>query len=190
MQVKAGGKALPALVLTLIAIGCGSSGGSQSGGSGDSDGGGGGGAGGGSGSCVAGGIPGTSMSWDDDGVSECAVSASVTETSGSTVDLVEVVGATPTVGLAFGVSTQGIPISGAYVCGASTAYQLSFTYVQGTTSYGFAQSCAITIDPSPTGDGGTRVSGTFSGVFSSTGGGTKTISNGVFAAPATVVATQ
>lgn len=169
IRTKAHARVLAA-ALGWIAIGCGS------GGSAASDG-----PPGGTGSCTSIGTPGASMSWDDDRVFVCAVAVGVTEDSTATLDLVDVTGSTATLGVSFGVSTPGTPIAGPYTCATSTASQVTFNYQQGSTPT-FATSCAITIDSS-TADGGTRVTGTFSGLF-----GTKMITNGVYSANATVVA--
>lgn len=153
--------------LAIAGVGCGSGGSANDGAAGG-------------GACTAIGTPGATMSWDDDGVHQCAVTASVTEDSTAMLDLVDVTGATTSLGVGIAVSTQGTPISGSYTCATGTAAQVTFNYQVGSTAT-FATTCALTIDPTP-GDGGTRVTGTFSGLF-----GTKMITNGLFAATATIV---
>ena len=160
-------------VLTLVAIGCGSGSGGKSGGEG------------GAGSCTASLTPGASMSWDENGAFQCAADVGATGLSSATLNLVNLVGSQPSgEGLAFGVTTPGTPIDGAYSCGASTTDTVTFNYQQGQTPT-FASTCSITVTSSG-GDGGTRATGTFSGVFD-TPSGTKTITNGAFDAPITIV---
>ena len=163
------------LVVALVAVGCGSGSSGKSGGGGE----------GGAGSCTASLTPGASMSWDENGAFQCAADVGATGVSSATLNLVNLVGSQPSgEGLAFGVTTPGTPIDGAYSCGASTTDTVSFNYQQGQTPT-FASTCSITVTSSG-GDGGTRATGTFSGVFD-TPSGTKTITSGAFDAPITIV---
>jgi hypothetical protein len=163
------------LVVVLLAAGCGS-GSSGKGGGGE----------GGAGSCTASLTPGASMSWDENGGFQCAADVSATGLSSATLNLLNLVGSqTSGEGLAFGVTTPGTPIDGAYSCGASTTDTVTFNYQQGQTPT-FASTCSITVTSSGE-DGGTRATGTFSGVFD-TPSGTRTLTNGAFDAPVTIVA--
>lgn len=126
------------------------------------------------------------MSWLDDGAPECAVSALATFENTPQLTLFSLTGATTTLGLGFGVTTvlgPG-PIGGSYSCAPLDSVSVTFNYTQGQTN-SFAQSCDITLDMQ--GTAGVHATGTFSATLMLTGGGTKSITNGLFDAPVTIV---
>jgi len=164
------GTTLATVALVSIVIGCGG------GGSGDAK---------GPGACTATGTPGASLSWDDDGTFECASSVAVVNTISTSATRLSVTAAQPSgLGLSFGVTTQLAAIEGAYTCTPTATAQVSFDYEQGSIDTS-SQDCAISFGSSP--DGGTDVTGTFSGTFNLASGATKTVTNGVFDAPVTLV---
>jgi hypothetical protein len=162
------------ILLAALAVMCGSSG-CGSGGGAKSD--------AAAGSCAASFTPGASMTWLDDGASECAQEVSAVLDSTATLDLLNIVGSQASgVGIAFGISTNGVAIGGTYTCGDLTnrTVAVSFNYQQGSTP-NLVSTC--TIDVTSAGGPGVKASGTFSAVVTLTGGGTKTVTNGAFDAP-------
>jgi hypothetical protein len=127
------------------------------------------------------------MSWLDDGTQECAVSALATF-DGTPRTLFMLTGATTTIGLGIGVTaTQGTAaIGGTYSCaGNDGGLDATLNYTQGTTNNTFASTCEITINMQ--GTAGVHATGTFSATLMPASGGTKSITNGVFDAPVTIV---
>jgi hypothetical protein len=162
------GRTLATAVLASMVIGCGGGGSSK-----------------GPGACTATGTPGASLSWDDDGTFECAYSVYATNTITQSSTQLSVTAAQPSgLGLGFGVTTQLTSIEGAYTCAPAATVQVSFEYEQASTAT-FSQDCAISFSSPP--DGGSYVTGTFSGVFNLASGATKTVTNGIFDAPVTVI---
>ncbi len=177
MNASCGIGTVLSLGIALAAVGCGSSGAVKSEGG------------------VSGCQPAASglgmMSWLDDGKLECAVSALATFDSTTTLTLFMLTGATTTVGLGFGVTaTQGpAAIGGTYSCaGNDGGLDATLNYTQGTTNNTFAQSCAFTLNMQ--GTAGVHATGTFSATLMPASGGTKSITDGVFDAPVTIVNTN
>lgn len=128
------------------------------------------------------------MSWLDDGTLRCAVSALATFDSTSTVTLFSLTGATTTVGLGLGVTATRGPaaIGGTYSCaGNDGGIDATLNYTQGVTNNTFAAACEITLDMQ--GTAGVHATGTFSATLMPAAGGTKSITDGVFDAPVTIV---
>jgi hypothetical protein len=128
------------------------------------------------------------MSWQDDGAPQCATIVSATYDAGSASTIFSVIGSAASgVGVGFGVATTagGLTIDGTYACGAAGSFIGSFNYQKGSTP-GFAASCSLTVH-SADGAGGVPATGIFSATVTQSGGGTKTISNGVFTVPVVVV---
>jgi hypothetical protein len=131
---------------------------------------------------------GATMGWQDDGQTKCAQIVSATYEAGSASTIFSIVGSTSSgLGVSFGVAstTGGVAIGGSYSCGVSGNVNGTFNYQQGSTPT-FASTCSFTIN-SADGAGGTPASGTFSATLNLSGGGTKSISNGAFTTPVTVV---
>jgi hypothetical protein len=161
--------------ITLAVLGCGAGGSAQT----NND---------GSTSCSARFSPGATMSWQDDGTPECADLVSATYDAASATTIFSIIGSKASgLGVGFGVSTTtgGLTIGGTYPCGASGSFNGTFSYQQGSTDT-FASTCSITVN-SPDGAGGAPTTGIFSATLTLSGGATKTISNGVFSAPVSVV---
>lgn len=160
------------LALVLAVCGCGS-GGSPKGEGGVS-------------SCqpAAGGLG--TMSWLDDGTQECAVSALATFDNTPQLTIFSLTGATTTLGIGFGVSTVLGPgaIGGSYSCAPLDSLIVTFNYTQGQTNT-FAGSCELTLNMQ--GTAGVHATGKFSATLMTAAGGTKSITNGVFDAPVTIV---
>jgi hypothetical protein len=138
--------------------------------------------------CPASLSPGASMGWQDDGKTECAQIVSATYEAGTASTVFSVVGSTSSgLGVSFGLASTagGVAIGGSYSCGASGNVNVTFVYQQGSTP-AFADICSLTIN-SADGAGGTPATGTFSATLNLSGGGTKSISNGVLTSPVTVV---
>lgn len=165
------------LAIALAVAGCGSSGGAKST---TSD---------GASNCPASLSPGASMSWQDDGAPQCATIVSATYEAGSASAIFSVIASAASgTGVGLGVETTagGLAIAdGTYACGAAGNFIGTFNYQQGSTP-GFAASCSLTVH-SADGAGGMSATGTFSATVTQSGGGTKTISNGVFTVPVDVV---
>jgi hypothetical protein len=138
--------------------------------------------------CPASFSPGASMGWQDDGKMECAQIVSATYEAGTASTIFSIVGSNSAgLGVSFGVASTagGVAIGGSYSCGVSGNVDGTFNYQQGSTPT-FAATCSLTIN-SADGAGGTPATGTFSATLNLSGGGTKSISNGVFTTPVTVV---
>ena len=130
------------------------------------------------------------MSWLDNGTSECAVSALATFTTNASLTLFSLTGATTNLGVGIGIeSTMGpAAIGGTYSCGGNDGgLSATLNYTQGLTNSTFSQSCEITINMQ--GTAGAHATGTFSATLSPASGGPKSITNGVFDAPVTIVGT-
>jgi hypothetical protein len=165
-----------ALVVVGVGLGCGSGGAAANTASDGATG------------CPASFSPGASMAWQDDGKTECAQIVSATYEAGTASTIFTIVGSTSSgLGLSFGVSstTGGVAIGGSYICGVSGNVNGTFEYQQGSTAT-FATTCSFTIN-SADGAGGTPATGTFSATLNPSSGGTKSISNGTFTTPVTVV---
>jgi hypothetical protein len=126
------------------------------------------------------------MSWLDDGTQACAVSALATFDDTPLYTMFSLTGATTTVGISFGVSTVLAPgaIGGSYSCVPLDSLSVTFSYKQEQNNIG-ATSCELTLNAQ--GTAGVHATGTFSAMFVTTGGGTKSVTNGVFDAPVTIV---
>ena len=153
-----------AAVLSAGAAGCGSIGGASP------DGGGGGGAAG----------AGT-ITWQDDGVAQQTLFASASLVAASGLQILQVAGGEPTIGIAFGVSAKPTVELGSFPCGPGPAagYPItSFSYTASGVDPLFV-SCTVSITAlgAATGE---HVSGTFSAVLNKTAGGTKALTAGVF----------
>jgi hypothetical protein len=129
---------------------------------------------------VAGGLG--AMSWLDDGTQECAVGTSATFVNTSIYTMFSLSGSTTTLGVGLGVSTvlgPG-PIGGSYSCAPLDSVSVTFNYTQGQTSTA-ATSCQLTLNMQ--GTAGVHATGTFAATLMTAGGGTKSISDGVFDVP-------
>jgi hypothetical protein len=133
-----------------------------------------------------------SMSWLDDGKPACAVTASATFTTNATLTLFSLTGATTSLGVGIGIesTTEGpVPIGGSYACGADDGgIEGTFSYTQGLGTNTFSQSCQISVNMQ--GTPGLHAMGMFSATLMPAAGGTKSITDGVFDAPVTIVDTN
>jgi hypothetical protein len=122
------------------------------------------------------------MTWLDDGIEECATSASATFSNNPQYTIFQATNTPPTFGIFFSVSTvlgPG-PIGGSYSCVPLDSLSVTFSYTQGQSNVA-AQSCELTLNPQ--GTPGVHATGTFSATLS---GGTGSITNGVFDLPVTI----
>ena len=135
------------------------------------------------GSCVALSPAGAKVSWNDNGTSQCAVVVEATRVTNSSQDFLEIIGGTSTgVGLALTVVSYTSALGGTYNCktdaGATSLY-VDFVYTGTTAST--VLDCTITITNAGT-PGSANAVGSFSATLS-TGGGTTTITQGIFDTP-------
>jgi hypothetical protein len=179
------------LGVVLAAVGCGSGGNTADGGGtghgasgGNATGGGGKGGGGGSAACTPI-IPGDGvMTWDDNGLPECGTITVTGRMTSSTQDFIEIIAATTTgIGVGLTVVSYTGALGGTYTCkndaGVGALY-VDFTY------RGTVQSCTIKIDDPGT-PGGAHATGSFSGTFNATDGGSIEVTNGIFDTPVMIV---
>ncbi|HVV52762.1 MAG TPA: hypothetical protein VHO06_24085 [Polyangia bacterium] len=129
---------------------------------------------------------GGTMSWVDDGTQACATSAVATFEDTSLSTLFNLVAATTTVGIDFSVSTVLGPaaIGGSYSCVPLDSLSVTFDYTQAKTSTA-ATSCGFMLNMQ--GTAGVHATGTFSATLTLTGGATKSITDGAFDVPVTIV---
>jgi len=127
------------------------------------------------------------MSWLDDGTSECgdAVATFSDNMLGTTFSLT---GTAATIRVDINISTPlgPRPIGGTYGCAPVGSMIATFSYTQGQANV-FAQICEFTVNMQ--GTAGVRATGTFSATLALTGGATKAITNGAFDAPVTFIGT-
>jgi hypothetical protein len=126
---------------------------------------------------------GGTMGWRDDGTPVCALSASA---SVSTDGTFVVDGMTTTGGISIGIGfPSGVAgMSGAYSCGShdgGPGTSIVDSVGAGPGYIFVAQSCTVSLDMTVT--VGARETGTFSATATATGGGTKSITDGVFDVP-------
>jgi len=178
--------ALGSILTLAVAAGCGSSGSTPDGGHGGTNGGGGaGGSGdGGAASCSAIQPAGAKMSWMDDGTFQCALVIVTGRMTSSSQDFLEIIGSTSGgVGAGLTVNASPGPLSGTYHCkndGGASGLFVDFVYT--APQAGQLQDCTITIDAAGT-PGSANARGSFSATFTTTGGGTKQITQGTFDTP-------
>jgi len=159
------------LGLALALAACGSSGGTPGGKGGA---GGGGGGTNGNGGCQ-------SMSWLDDGASECADFVSLTRSTSNGFDQLAATGTMTTgVGITFKVIVPGggaVETGKAYAC---DGVYIIFVYQAGAVASHTTVGCTITI--TDLGDASTPAMGTFSAMLTATDGTPKQITSGAFSA--------
>ncbi len=132
-------------------------------------------------------IDGGSLTWTADGVNQVAGVVETTCTTDGAFAGIEVVGGESSgIGIAILLEAQGTVV-GTYDCGSTATNQdVIFTYTgdSGAGGGGTATpvSCTVTVANAGT-PGGVKAKGTFSAVLSLSGGGTTTITNGVFDVP-------
>jgi hypothetical protein len=128
------------------------------------------------------------MSWRDDGTPTCATNAIATFTTTAQLTLFSLTAATPTVGISLSVeSAEGpAPVGGAYACGTTDGGIVAgFSYTKGTTVFGLSATCAFQLNMQ--GTAGVHATGTFAGTATLSDGTTKTVTEGTFDAPVTLV---
>lgn len=139
--------------------------------------------GGGAGS--GGGAGGGPMTWLDDGVRHTALFASAARVTSASLDYIQVTGADASgAGVSFGVSTPPPLVPGTYSCGLTGG-----NIIVSLAANGSDNATVCTIELAAIGAvSGTRATGTFQASLMTTGGGTKTITDGMFDVPLTVSA--
>ena len=177
------------IAVLVVGVGCGSSspaGGGTGGGGGkvaSGTGGSSGSAGSGGGACqpfIAGdGI----ITWEADGVAECATATLASRMTSTGLDFLEIIGATyatqSSIGVGLTVSSTAGPLGGTYSCkGDAGGANVIFTYTTGTV-----QDCTITI-ANPGTVGGAHATGTFSATVV-VGGASVQVTQGAFDTPVT-----
>jgi len=137
-------------------------------------------------SCVALSPAGAKLAWEDNGTPECAVAITATRMTNASQDFLEIVGGTSVgIGVALTVVSYTSALAGTYACksdAGATALYVDFVYTG--TGAGTLVDCTISIANSGS-PGSENAVGTFSATFTSTSGGTTTITNGTFNTPVT-----
>jgi hypothetical protein len=128
------------------------------------------------------------MSWRDDGTPTCATNAIATFTTTAQLTLFSLTAATPTVGISLSVESAEGPaaVGGDYACGTTDGGIIAgFSYTKGTTVFGLSATCAFHLNMQ--GTAGVHATGTFAGTATLSDGTTKTVTEGAFDAPVTLV---
>jgi hypothetical protein len=156
-------------LLCAIAAGCGSGGGTANDGAVSGDG--------------AGPLGGGVMTWKEGGTPHTAQFATAAFAHSASLDLLNVVGSEPNLGLAFGIGAKPPPlVTGQYACGGTGYPIVSLTY---TGTEGQMFTCAIDLTALGA-TAGSHAVGTFSATLGVAGGGSKVITEGRFDVPMTV----
>jgi hypothetical protein len=120
-------------------------------------------------------------SWQAAGVAECATVTLATRMTSSSLDFLEIIGATfatqTSVGIGLTVSSTSGPLGGTYSCKSDAGG----AYVQLTYTTGTVQDCTITVT-TPGTAGGAHATGTFSGTVV-VGGAAVPLTDGKFDTP-------
>jgi len=123
------------------------------------------------------------LTWKEGGTVHSAPFAAAAMARSSMLDLLQITGAEPTIGLSFGIAVRPPPlVAGSYACGGAGYPIVSFTY---TGTEGEMFSCAIELTSVGTVTGAHAV-GRFSATLGVPGGGSKVITDGQFDIPVTV----